>query len=149
MNRRQKIILTEFVLVVLVTAIAVFILMNTKDLINRSEAMRAMQHLSRMVREYRQQHGAVPPETFVRNVEDDLEGAARLGNLKYRGIWVDLDSTDDEVLACSEKPYRSLFVNEGYVVLRLDGRVEWIEKDEFETLLASQQSPEEKQLQHQ
>jgi hypothetical protein len=49
-------------------------------------------------------------------------------------------------LAYTEKKYRSLLVGKGYVVLRLDGRVEWMGKREFETLLAQHQSPMEIQM---
>jgi hypothetical protein len=148
MNRRQKTILTEFLLVVAVTALAVLAMINFKDLINRSEALRAMEQLGQTLLHYRQQHGAVPPEAFIDNIKDDLEGGARLGKIEYRGIWIDLDSAPDEILAYAYKDYHTLLAEKGYVVLRLGGRVEWMNKTEFETLLASQQSLEELQLQH-
>jgi hypothetical protein len=42
-------------------------------------------------------------------------------------------------LAYSEKDYPSSLLSDGYVVLRLDGRVEWIGKRQFEEMLAQQQ----------
>lgn len=141
MNRRQKAILAEFVTVIVITAIAVVAMVNFKDWVSRSEAMRAMEHLSRIVLQYQDEHGLVPPESYVKRVKESLEGHVRLGNLRYRARWIDFEATPDEILAYTERSYRSLLVDKGYVVLRLDGRVEWMDKQKFETLLAQQQSP--------
>ncbi len=102
-----------------------------------------MEDLGRKVLQYRKDYGSVPPETYVTNIKKDLKGGVRLGGLQYRALWIDADSTPDEILAYAEKNYRSSFVGDGFLVLRLDGRVEWMEKKEFRTLLAQQQSPEE------
>ncbi len=144
MNRRQKVILIYFITVIVVTAIAVVAIINFKDWVNRSEAMRAMEHLSKIVLQYRQKHGLVPPEPYVDDIKESLEGYVRLGSLQYRARWLDLESTPDEILAYTKKNYRSLLVGKGYIVLRLDGNVEWMGKQEFETLLAQQQSPMER-----
>jgi hypothetical protein len=82
----------------------------------------------------------VPSESYVNSVKEDLEGYVRLGGLQYRGLWIDFESTNDEILAYAKRDYHSLLVGKGYVVLRLDGRVEWLGTEEFETLLATQQS---------
>ena len=146
MDRRQKAILRDFATVIVITAIAVVAMINFKDWVNRSEAMRAMEHLGQIVLQYRKNHGAVPPESYVDGIREDLEGHVRLGNLRYRARWLDFESTPDEILAYTEKNYHSLLVRKGYVVLRLDGRVEWMGKREFETLLAQHQSPMEIQM---
>jgi hypothetical protein len=146
MNRRQKIILRDFVTVVVITAVAVVALINFRDWVNRSEARREMKHLGQIVLQYRKDYGALPPEFYVANIREDLKGHVRLGELKYRALWIDSDSTPEEILAYSEINYRPLLVGRGYVVLRLDGRVEWMGKKEFKTLLAQQQSPEEIQM---
>ena len=146
MNRRQKIILRDFVTVVVITAIAVVALINFRDWVNRSEARRGMKHFGQIVLKYRKDYGALPPESYVANTREDLKGRVRLGEVRYRALWLDSDSTKDEILAYSEINYRPLLVGRGYVVLRLDGRVEWMRKKEFETLLAQQQSPEEIQM---
>lgn len=143
MNRRQKILLRDFVAVVVITALAVVAMVNFRDWVNRSEARRAMEQLGIIVLRYRQNYGALPPESYVAKTMEDLKGQVRLGGLKYRALWIDSDSTPDEILAYTEKNYRSLLVDEGYVVLRLDGRVEWMGKKEFKSLLAQQQSPAE------
>jgi len=146
MNRRQKIILRDFVTVIVVTAIAVVAMINFKDWVNRSEARRAVEQLGQIVLQYRKDNGALPPESYVNNIKKALEGSARLGELQYRALWIDSDSKPDEILAYTEKDYSSLLVGDGFIVLRLDGRVEWMGKKEFKTLLKQQQSPEEVQM---
>lgn len=149
MNRRQKIILRDFVIVIAITAIAVVAMINFRDWVNHSEAIRAMEHLRRRVKQYRDEHGSVPPESWVDRQRENLPGNVRLGVLQYRGLWIEPDSTPDEILAYAEKNYHSLLVGKGYIVLRLDavlrdeGHAEWMGKKEFKTLLAQQQSPEE------
>ena len=145
MNRRQKTILRDFVTVVVITAIAVVALINFRDWVNRSEAKRGMKRLGKIVLQYRKDYGGLPPESYIANIREDLKGHVRLGEVRYRALWLDSDSTKDEILAYSEINYRPLLVGRGYVVVRVDGRVEWMGKKEFETLLAQQQSPEEQQ----
>jgi len=140
MNKRQKAILLEFVTVILATVIAVIAMINFKDWVNRSEAIGAMEQLSQEVLRYRKEYGAVPPESYVTSIKKNLKGWVRLGDLKYRAQWIDLEATPDEILAYTEKTYPSSLLNDGYVVLRLDGRVEWMGKQQLENLLAQQQS---------
>jgi hypothetical protein len=142
MNKRQKNILVDFVTVIVITVVAVVAMLNFKDWVNRSEAMRAMEQLGQIVLKHRDTHGAVPSESFVDGIKQNLQGQARLGELRYRARWLDFESTPDEILAYSEKNYNFL-LGDGYIVLRLDGSVEWMEKKQFESLLARQQSPEE------
>ena len=143
MNKRQKAILTEFVAVIAVTAIAVVAMINFKDWVNRSEAMRAMEQLGQIVLQYQKNYGLVPPQSYIEGIKEDLPGHVRLGQLHYRARWIDFESTPDKILAYAEKNYRSLVLGRGYVVLRLDGHIEWIGKKEFETLLAEQQTQAE------
>jgi len=146
MNRRQKAILTDFIIVMVITAVAVVAMINFKDWVNRSEAMRAMEYIGRIALQHRKDYGSVPSESWVNRQRENLPGNVRLGNLQYRARWIDFESTPDEILAYTYKNYRSLLLGEGFIVLRLDGRVEWIGKQEFETLLAQQQSPMEIQM---
>ncbi len=146
MNRRQKAILRDFATVIVITAIAVVAMINFKDWVNRSEAMRAMEHVRREVKQYRDKRGSLPSKSWVDTQRENLPGNVRLGNLQYRGRWIDFESTPDEILAYTERNYRFRLVGKGYIVLRLgavlkdEGRVEWMDKQEFETLLARQQS---------
>jgi len=144
-NKRQKDILIDCAIVIVVTVIAIVSMINFKDWVNRSEAIRAMQHLAQIVLRYRNEHGAVPPQSYVDSIRENLEGHVRLGKLIYRAQWLDLESTPDEILAYSEKNYRS-FIGKGFVVLRLDGTVEWLDKKKFQTILNQQQTPLEIQM---
>lgn len=146
MNKRQKAILIDFTAVIVATAIAVVAMINFKDWINRSEATRAMQQLGQIVLQYRKDHGSVPPKSYVDRIKQNLEGHVRLGNLQYRARWIDFESPPDEILAYTEKNYHSLLFGKGFIVLRLNGTIEWMEKQQFETLLAQQQSQIEKEL---
>jgi len=105
--------------------------------------MRAMEHLGQRVLDYRKAHGSVPPESYVADIKESLEGHVRLGHLQYRGRWIDFESTPREILAYSEKKYPSSLLDDGFVVLRLNGQIEWVGKEEFEAELARQQSQDE------
>jgi hypothetical protein len=142
-NRRQKALLAESILVLAATAVAVIGMMHLKDYINRSEAMRAMDQLGGRVLEYRRQHGSLPPESFVNAIKGDLEGAVRLGNVKYRALYIGLDAPADTIVAYSERRYSSPFVASGYVVLHLNGTVEWMPTAQFADLFATQLAPAE------
>jgi hypothetical protein len=146
MNKRQQTILREFLVIIAITVAAVLAMMNFKDWTVKKEAIKAMEHLGELVGQYRQENRMVPPQSFVDRVVETLQGQARLGKLEYRGLWIDFESSDDEILAYSQRRFSSLFVKSGYVVLRLDGRVQWLGEDEFESVLAKQQGQYEVQL---
>jgi hypothetical protein len=146
MNIRQKTILRNTTAVIVITAIAVAAMINLKNWVNRSEAMRAMKDLSQEVLKYKKKYGSVPPESYVDGIKEELEGHARLGKVIYRAQWIDLESTPDEILAYTEWPYSSWLFGKKHIVLRLDGRLEWIDKREFDALLAKQQSSQELEM---
>ena len=140
MNRYQKSFLINSSIVIIATFFDVIGMINFKDWVNRSEAMRAMEQIGQIVQNYRKENGSVPPESYINSIKEDLPGNLRVGNLTYRGRWISIESPPDEILAYSKRIYRSWFVEKGYIVLRLDGDVEWMKIEEFESLLASQQS---------
>lgn len=146
MDKRQKRILIEFFVVIGLTTIAVFAMIYFRYWVNHSEAMRAMEHLGRIVVEYRKTQGSVPSQSYIDSVKNQLEGSPRLGNLQYRALWIDFESPPDEILAYSERNYGSWFIGKGYVVLRLDGNVQWLLKQEFEAILKKQQSQKELEM---
>jgi hypothetical protein len=146
MNKLQKQILANFVVVLVVTATAVVGMVELKNLVNRSEAMRAIESLGRVVGDYKQKNGSIPPESHVDGIIKSLEGQLRLGNLRYRAQWIAFDSPPDTILAYARKNYRSLFSRPGVIVLRLDGRIEWMDKASFDKLLAGQQTPMELEM---
>jgi hypothetical protein len=148
MNRRQKSILRNTTTVIVITAIAVAAMINLKNWVNHSESMRAMEHLGRIVLQYREKYGSVPPESYIDRIKEELEGHVRLGEVIYRAQWISFESTPDEILAYTEKHHSSWLFGKKYIVLRLNGRVEWMDKREIETLLAQQQSSQELEMLH-
>ncbi|MBN2020989.1 MAG: hypothetical protein JW749_12290 [Sedimentisphaerales bacterium] len=146
MNKQQRRILTNFAVVIALTITAAFGMVELKNLVNRSEAMRAMEQLATIVRDYKQKNGSVPPETYVAGLKEKLEGQVRMGDLHYRARWIEFGSPPDTILAYVKKDYHSIFFHPGAIVLRFDGRVEWIEKHAFEKSLALQQTPLELQM---
>lgn len=144
MNQRQKSIICNFVFVVVATTIFVVAMINVKDLVNKSEAMRAMDLLGQDILQYREKFKSLPPESYVKSKIDFLK-IVRLGDLKYRARWIGFEAEPDTILAYSLKDY-SFLVKKGYVVLRLDGRVEWMAKPEFRKLLNEQQTQVEIEL---
>ncbi len=145
MNKRQKSIVREFILVCVIIIAVVLGLINFKEYVNRTEAMRAMEQLGRVVLGYRQARGSVPPQYYVDEIKGELEGSARFGELTYRARWIEYGATGDEILAYARRDY-GMIIGTGCIVLRLDGRVEWMEEKEFEELFRSQQSLDEKRL---
>jgi hypothetical protein len=146
MNIRQKTILRNTTAVIVITAIAVAAMINLKNWVNRSEAMRAMKDLSQEVLKYKKKYGSVPPESYVDGIKEELEGHARLGKVIYRAQWINFESKPDEILAYTESYHSSWLFGKKHIVLRLDGRVEWMDKRELDTLLAQQQSPQELEM---
>jgi hypothetical protein len=146
MTRRQRNIVINFVSVIVITTIAIIALINFRDYVNWSESMQAMDQLSRIVLNYRKERGSVPPESYINDITEELQGKVRLGQVIYRARWIDFDAPPDEILAYVKKEHNSLFMHDGYIVLRLDGRVEWMEPKKFEELLAKQRKPMEEEL---
>lgn len=143
MDRRHKSLLIESILVLAATALAVVGMINLKDYVNRSEAMRAAEQLGAEIMAYRASHGSLPPQSFVDHAKLDVEGAVRLGTLHYRAVWIGLNAPAETIVAYSQKRHPSSFLRDGYVVLLLDGTVQWMPTERFEMLFASQRAPAE------
>jgi hypothetical protein len=143
MNRRQRALLIESAIILTATAVAVVGMIHLKDYVNRSEAVRAMTQLGQRILEYRNRNSALPPQSFVDGAREQVEGSVRIGNVKYRAIWIGLDAPSDTILAYSQKRFPSSFLQDGYVVLRLDGTVQWLPTRDFAALFASQQAAAE------
>jgi hypothetical protein len=146
MNKKQKWVVTNFVFVVLITAASVVGMIELKNWVNRSEATRAIEQLQKAVATYKQKNGSVPPESYVDGIIKTFEGQPRLGNLNYRARWIKFDSPPETILAYARKDYHSFFSHSGAIVLRLDGRIEWMDKASFDKLIASQQIPLELEM---
>jgi len=159
MNRHQKAILVEIIIVLLVTMVAVVAILNLRDYFNRRAARLAMMVLGNRIKSYRAEHGLVPSESWVNSQRETLPGRDRLGDLQYRARWIKFESDPNEILAYAEMKSRSILFSDGFLALRLKEvlhptppgggvNVEWIGKQEFETLLTQQQSPLEVEMQH-
>lgn len=148
MNKRQKALLTESVIIIVITAAAVVAMINLKQWVSRTEAIQVMEQLGQVVLQYRKEHGSLPSGDDVKGIQDKLQEEVRLDKLQYRAQWIDVDSVPEEILAYTEKRFRASFLSDGYVVLRLDGRVDWMNKEEFQKLLGQQQrlSPQDLQI---
>jgi hypothetical protein len=139
MNKRQKALLLESAIIIGITTAAVVAIINLKQWTSRSEAMQIMERLGQIILQYRKEHGSVPSEDYIRSIEEKLQAQIRLGKLHYRARWISLDSNPDEILAYTEQRFRFSLISDGYVVLRLDGRVQWLGKEGFQKLLSQQQ----------
>ena len=144
MNRRQKSVIINFVIVAIVTTLFAVVMTNVKDFVNKSEGLRAMTLLAEHIQEYRKEYKSLPPESHLNRIKNQLK-LLRLGQLQYRAQWISFGAEPDTILAYSQKNYPFL-VGKGSIVMRLDGTVEWMDKPEFEELLGKQQSSVEIEL---
>ncbi len=108
----------------------------------------AIETLGKNILSYRERVGSLPAQSYVDDIKSKLPGQVRFGNLKYRARWIEYGCGPDEILAYTKKEYNASFFGAGYIVLRFNGNVEWMGKEEFEKLLTSQQSPLEIQMQN-
>jgi hypothetical protein len=154
MNRRQKAVLLEVIIVILVTIVAVVAILNLRDYFNRRSARLAMIVLGNRIKSYRAEHGIVPSESWVKGQRETLPGRDRLGELHYRARWIDFETEPNEILLYTGEKSRSIIFSDGFLVLRLKEvhptsrrggvNIEWMARREFEAMLAEQQSIEEK-----
>lgn len=144
MNQRQKSIIIRSVVVIVGTAAFVAVMLNVRDYVNRAEAMRTMEYLGEKVCQYRAKYNSTPPKSYLIGQRTDFQDA-RLGDFEYRAPWIEFGASPDTILAYARKNYQFL-VGKGYIVMRLDGHVEWMERVEFKELLSKQQTEAEIEL---
>jgi hypothetical protein len=144
LNIRQKKLVSNSIVVLVFTVAMVTTFANIKNVINRSEAMRATELVGQEVLRYRKANGSLPPEYYVKEYINEI-GAVRLSNFHYRAPWIEFGSEpNNTILAYSEKDFRG-FVKAGGIVLWLNGKVEWMNKKQFKQSLAAQQKQQELQ----
>jgi hypothetical protein len=142
MDRRQKKLAVNTVVVIAFTVAMVAGFANVKNLINRSEAMRAIDMLGKEVLLYKQTYGSLPSENYARQFAEQI-GAVRLGDFQYRAQWIEFGCDPNAtILAYTEKNYTG-FVKSGAAVLWLSGKTEWIDKEHFGEIIKSQQKKQE------
>ena len=69
-----------------------------------------------------------------------------MGSLRYRALYIGPNAPGQTILAYSLKTHPSSLLRDGYVVLRLDGTIEWMPADRFSALFATQRTPAEPRL---
>jgi hypothetical protein len=142
MDRRQKKLVVNIVVVITFTVVMVAGFANVKNLINRSEAMRGMELLGKEVLSYRQTYGSLPSENYARQFTEQI-GAVRIGDFQYRAQWIEFGCDPNAtILAYTEKNYAGL-VKSGAAVLWLSGKTEWIDKKHFGEIIKKQQRKQE------
>jgi hypothetical protein len=139
MNKAQKRLLINLLGTIVVIIIFIFAFGNFKDYVNKVEAMRAFNQLGQNILEYRKQHGLLPSQSSIEKLKEELEGSARVGDIYYRAQWISIDSPPETIVAYAQKEY-NWFVSSGFIVLRLDGQVQYLPSEEFRKLLAKQQT---------
>jgi len=138
MNYRQKTLLRNIIFVFFFTALMVTALISIRNSVNKSEAIRSMELIGREALAYRKNYGSLPPEKHIKTVSENIH-AVRLANIEYRARWIKFgDNPETTILAYARKKYGGL-TKPGYVVLFLDGRVNWLGISEFEEMLKKQQ----------
>ena len=139
MDPKQKRVLKKIVMVAIFTTVMAVSLMTLKDYINKSEAMRAMDLVSREALAYRKSYGSLPSESNITKFLDRIQ-AVRLGNFNYRAMWIEYGSNaDTTILAYSKKNYKWP-LRPGYITLWLNGKTQWLTAEQFEPILQNQQN---------
>ena len=151
MDKRQKSILAESITVIIITVVAVVGLVNFKDYVNRSETLQAMRVVGAGIIAFQEKNGMLPQEGYIEQLREEIKkgeikGGVRMGNLQYRGLFIEPHSEPNEILLYSKKEYSSSFLDDGYAVLFLDGTVKWMDVDKFNDLLSHQQTDYEKHI---
>jgi hypothetical protein len=143
MNKRQTSIVRHFLVVIAVTLAVIFGLINLRDTVNKSEAIREMGVLARTIQDYRHKNGSLPSEAFLKPV---IGGFSRTSNLQYRAQHVLYDSPADTIVAYSKRRSYSFLVKSGYVYIQFDGQVKWMPPAPFEQMLARQDNERSREL---
>ena len=128
---RKKRLMIDVGVVLVITAVAVVSMIHLKDYINRREALLAVQQLGEKILAYQETQGSLPPEETVQALKQQVSGRARLGRLTYRAPWITPQSRPDSLLAFTQQDYNSLIVSNGFIILRLDGTVQWLNTQQF------------------
>lgn len=128
---RKKRLLMDAAVVLLITTASVVGIIHFKDYINRRDALLAVGQLGEKILAYRESQDVLPPEETVQALKEQVSGRTRLGRLTYRAAWITPESKPDTPLAFTQQNYKSLLVSDGYIILRLDGTVEWLNTEQF------------------
>ncbi len=130
---RKKRLLIDVAVVLAITTVSVVGIIHLKDYINRRDALLAVEQLGEKILAFRESRGMLPPEETVQALMNEVSGRTRLGRFTYRAPWITPQSKPDTLLAFTQQDYKSLIVSDGYIILRLDGTVQWMDTQQFTT----------------
>jgi hypothetical protein len=139
MNKAQKRLILNVLGTLVIIVVFIFAFANFKDYVNKTETIRAFNQLGEKVLEYRKRNGILPNESVIDDIKKQIEGSVRIGNIYYRAQWISIDSPPETIVAYAEKKYNT-FIESGYVLLRLDGEVEYLPVKEFKKILDKQET---------
>lgn len=131
--------ITNLISTVVIISLFIFGFGNFKDFINKREAIRGFNQLGEKIIDHRKHSGQLPGESSIESLREQVEGAARVGVIRYRAQWIGIDSPPNTIVAYAEKEYDWL-IGSGVVVLLLDGQVLYLAPKEFNKLLSQQQT---------
>lgn len=143
MNKKQRGLLVRLVVVVVITVGMVFAMVNVKEFVNKKEAMLAVGNLNVEIFKYKQANGKWPLQSYVDEKAKQIQGRARLGAVEYRGNLLGYVGSDDVVVVYVKRDYSGLFLDSGYIVAKVNGKVEWLSEEEFDILMSLQWTAEE------
>jgi hypothetical protein len=135
----QKRLMINLATTAVIIAVFIFAFANFKDYVNKTEAIRAFNQLGQKILDYRKQHGTLPSESAIAGLKEEIEGSVRIGKIYYRAQWISIDSPPQTIVAYAEKKYSS-FIESGFVVLLLDGQVQYLPVEQFKEVLEKQQT---------
>ncbi len=123
MNKHQKQLLARFCIVMALTIALIAALSQYRNVVNKSEAIKAMDVLSMEIAKYDLFHGELPPKDYILEVINRYK-LFRIGSVKCRSQWIEPGSGPETILLFSKKNYNSLFVKSGYVYLTKEDMLE-------------------------
>jgi len=142
MNKKQRGMLVRLVVVIVITVGMVFAMVNVKEVVNKKEAMLAAKNLNIEILKYKQANNKWPLKNYVDEKAEQVRGRARLGEVKYRGDALGYVSSEDIVFYI-KRDYSGLFLDDGYIVAKVSGKVEWLGDEEFNLLMSLKWTAEE------
>jgi len=119
MNLRQNRLIIKLCLISSLTIIFIAGTSQYKSILNKSEAIRAMNILSREIAYYRIMVGTFPSKDYIDGIIEK-QSLVRLGSVNCRARWIEPGSTKETIFLFSRKNYKMSFVKSGYVFLTIE-----------------------------
>ena len=143
MNKKQRAMLIRLVLVIVITVGMVFAMVNVKEVVNKKESMLAARNLNFEILKYKQTNNKWPLQSYVDEKAKQIQGRTRLGKVEYRASMFDYVGSNDVVVFYIKREYSGPFIGSGYIVAKVNGKVEWLTEQDFDILMSLQWTVEE------